>query len=316
MTPFLRALTVPRVHTRRVVVAGCAALATAAMLGCGESPVMATYRGDDRTESFMQADFTRYFHVHVPERSELGPAAPLVLAFHGTSQTGERFREISGLDQAADQAGFIVVYLEAAMGAWDIFGDLGFLGLDEIGYVREVIERVDRAYVLDPRRIIAVGLSNGGVFAQQLGCKLADRIAGFVSVAATMPKPMAAECAPSRPVSALYLVGTSDPFFSVGGNSVLLSFDGMMAHWAGVNGCNGPRLRSTLPDIADDGTVVHRSWFRSCRDGIRTELDSIVGGGHAWPGGAIPAPASFGPTSRDISANAEIIRFLETIPRR
>lgn len=316
MTPSRSAPTGRRTRARRLAAAGPLALAALALLGCGESPVMATYRGEDRTESFMQADFTRFFHVHVPERTELGPAAPLVLAFHGTSQTGERFREVSGLDQAADQAGFIVVYLEAAMGAWDVFGDLGFLGLDEIGYVREVIERVDRAFVLDRRRVIAVGLSNGGVFAQQLGCKLADQIAGFVAVAATMPKPMAAECAPSRPVSALYLVGTADPFFPVAGNTVLLSVDGTLEQWGTVNGCSGPRLRSTLPDATDDGTVVHRSWFRSCDDGTRTELDSIVGGGHAWPDGAIAAPASFGPTSRDISANAEIIRFLQAIPRR
>jgi polyhydroxybutyrate depolymerase len=277
---------------------------------------MTSYEGDDRMESFMQADFTRFFRVHVPRRTELGPAAPLVLVFHGSSQNAEQIRALSGLDAAADEAGFIVAYLEAPMGAWDVFDNLGGLGLDDLAYVREVIDRVDRAYVMDRRRVIAVGLSNGGVFSQQLGCKLADRIAGFVSVAASMPRLMATECAPGRPVSALFLLGTADSFFPVAGGGTVLSADSTMQFWGRANDCSGSRTRTALPDIADDGTVVYRSWYRSCDDGARTELDSIVGGGHAWPDGAIAAPASFGPTSRDISANNEIIRFLQSIPRR
>lgn len=292
------------------------ALAALLLIGCGASPVMTTYVGEDRTDSFMQVDFTRLYHVHVPTRRELGPAAPLVLAFHGTSQTGEQLRAISGLDEAADEAGFIVVYLEAAMGAWDVFGDLKFLGLDEAAYVREVIARVERDYVLDRRRIIAVGLSNGGVMAQRLGCTMADRFAGIVAVAASMPRLMAASCAPSRPISALYVLGTVDPFFPIAGSSTVLSADSTMQVWQRANDCSSRRFRSSLPDREDDGTTVYRSGFLSCRDGVRTELDSIVGGGHAWHGGTVSAPPSFGPTSQDLSVNAEIVRFLASIPRR
>jgi polyhydroxybutyrate depolymerase len=130
-----------------------------------------------------------------------------------------------------------------------------------------------------------------------------------------MPKLMSTDCSPSRPVSALYLLGTADPFFPAAGGSTVLSIDGTMQVWARLNDCSASPLRTPLPDLADDGTVVYRTRYRSCRDGVRTELDSIVGGGHAWPSGVISAPPSFGHTSQDISANAEIIRFLESIPR-
>jgi polyhydroxybutyrate depolymerase len=294
---------------------GVTLLAALALPGCGSSPVMASYEGEDWEDSFMQADYTRFFRVHVPERPELGPAAPLVLAFHGSGQTGDQLRTMSGLDQAADSAGFIVVYLEAAQGAWDIFGALQFLGLDELGYVREVIERVERRSVIDRSRIIAVGISNGGVMSQQLGCKLADRLAGFVAVAASLPKIMANECAPSRPVSARYILGTEDTFFPVGGSSVLLSVDGTMEAWAAINGCSGTRARAVRPDLVADGTVVYQSMYAPCRGGTRVELDSIVGGGHTWPGAANPGGGGLGLTSSDISANTEIARFLATIPR-
>jgi polyhydroxybutyrate depolymerase len=289
---------------------------TLALLGCEASPVMTTYEGDDRVESFMQEDFTRYYRVVVPRRTTLGPAAPVVLAFHGFGQNGSVLRETSGLDEAAAAGGFIVVYLEAAMGAWDVFETNKFLGLDELAYVREVIARVNQRYVTDPRRIIAVGLSNGGVMAQQVGCRLSDRIAGVVSVAASMPRLMSETCFPDLPMSALYVLGTADSFFPVAGGGALLSVDSTMRIWAQAADCSGQRNRSAPLDGEDDGTVVYRSAWRPCRHGARVALDSIVGGGHAWPGGTRPAPAAFGPTSQEISVNDEIIRFLATIPRR
>lgn len=300
---------------RGVTWTGALALGAMTVAGCGPSPVMASYEGEDRMETFMQADFVRLYRVHVPDRPQLGPAAPLVLAFHGAGGTSEQLQRVTGLDQVADAEGFIVVYMEAPMGAWDVFDDLGFLGLDDLGYVREVIEQVDRTEVIDRDRIIAVGFSNGAVFAQQLGCKMADRLAGFVAVGGVMPRLMAANCAPSRPISARYMLGTADAFFPVTGNSVLLSFDGTLEFWANVNACPGSRARAAVPDLNDDGTVVFTSMYRPCDNGTRVLLDSIVGGGHAWPGGAFPAPESFGPTSYDISANAEIARFLKAIPR-
>src|SRR5690606_22303518 len=109
--------------------------------GCGQSPTLATYRGEDSQDSFWQADFNRFYHLHVPDRPEAGPLAPLVLALHGYGQNSRDFRAVTGLDAAADRHGFIVAYLQAAMGAWDIFGGLGNLGLDDVDYVRQVIDR-------------------------------------------------------------------------------------------------------------------------------------------------------------------------------
>lgn len=292
-------------------------VAIAAMLAaCSGSPVQASYAGEEWEDSFMQQEFTRFYRVHVPDRPEVGPAAPLVLAFHGVGQDGEQFRARAGLDAVADAEGFIVVYLEAAMGAWDIFGDLGFLGLDDIAYVREVIDRVSRHNVIDLDKVIAVGLSNGGVFSQQLACTLSDRLAGFVAVGALMPRALWGGCTPARPISAAYVIGDADAFFPAAGNQVTLSIDEVMAFWAARSGCSGGRTRSTWPDADGAITTAYWSRYRPCDHGTHVWLDSIAGGGHAWPGAAVPAPAQFGPTSRDVSANTEIARLLRALPRR
>lgn len=284
-------------------------------IGC-QSPTKASYREEDWTASFRQADFTRFYNVHVPERSDPGPLAPLVLAFHGVGQNGRDFRNLTRLDEAAAQFGFIVVYLEAAMGAWDIYGGLATLGLDEQDYVRRVIDEVSRRHVIDRDRIIAVGLSNGGVFSQRLGCEMSHRIAGFVSVSATLVQRIANECSAERPVSVLYLAGTADHQFPVAGNNVLHSLDGAMEFWAARNGCDGGRSSNQVADRFDDGTVVFHGRYSGCDDDSRVWLDSIVGGGHTWPGsGAAPSEAN-GITTEEIAANAEIGRFLTGLRRR
>lgn len=284
-----------------------------ATLGC-QSPTQATYREEDWTGSFRQADFTRFYNVHVPDRPEPGPVAPLVLAFHGVGQNGRDFRALTGLDDAAAQHGFIVVYLEAAMGAWDVFGDLGNLGLDELGYVRRVIDEVSSRHVIDNNRIIAVGLSNGGVFAQRLGCKMSNRIVGFVSVSATLVKRIADECDSDARVNAFYIAGTNDTQFPINGNSVLHSLDGAMQFWASRNGC-GSRSSTQLPDRFDDGTVVFHSRYNGCSNGRRVWLDSIVGGGHTWAGSGRPPSEGMGITSEEISASDEVARFLGGLTR-
>lgn len=290
-------------------------LLAAVSTGCGTSPTLATYRGDDRLETFRQADFVRVFRIHVPTRTAKGPAFPLVLALHGTGQTSEILQTDTGLDQAADSAGFIVVYLEAAVGGWDITGSLANLGLDELAYVRQVIRRVDELYVVDLNRVIAVGLSNGGVFAQYLACHLSDRVMGFVSVSASMPKVMADECTPTRPISALYILGTADPEFPVDGDALVRSADATLDVWRQNARCDGSRSRSAFPDVPGDGTTAWWSRYRPCANGAVVWLDSIVGGGHVWPGSVVPDPPSRGPSTLDLSANAEISRFLRATTR-
>lgn len=279
----------------------------ALLAGCAGAPTLATYQGGDYTTTIAIGTWDRTYHVHLPARKSIGPVAPLILAFHGLGQTAAELEAQTGLDAAADEADAIVVYAEAALGAWDISGDfIEIFGIDDLRFVRTMIDRVASEYVVDRNRIIAVGLSNGAVFSERLGCELADEIVGFVSVAGTMPRPTRDACHPAREIGALYIIGSDDRFFPVAGDDVVLSVDSTMAFWAGVGHCSprGPRI--TLPDTAGDGTLAYRSRFLDCATGGGVALDSIAGSGHGWPG-ALKAASGI---SRNLSANREIIRFL------
>ena len=274
---------------------------------CAASSTHATYQGGDFHETITIGTWDREFRIHVPERATLGPVAPLILAFSGSGQTAEQLESETGLDAAADAAGVIVVYPEPVLGAWDPNDDfVPVLGINDMLFIRTMLDRLKSEYVVDADRIIAVGLSNGAVFSQRLGCELAEQVAGFVAVAGTLPRPMRDACHPERPVDALYIIGSNDPYFPVGGGGSVLSVDSTMRFWSDRSHCSGRGDRIALPDSARDGTQVFRTRFVNCADDRTIVLDSIAGSGHGWPGEAHPHAG----ISRNLSANEEIIRFV------
>jgi len=278
-----------------------------ALAGCTGTPTLATYTGSDTRQTMAIGSWDRSFRIHVPSRATPGPVAPLILAYHGLGQTAAQLEAQTGLDALADELGAIVVYPEAALGQWDVSGDfVEIFGIDDIAFARQLINRMSTDFVIDKQRIIAVGLSNGAVFAQRLACEVTDQISGFVAVSGTLSRPARDKCDPSEPVNAFYIIGTRDGQFPVDGNDVVLSVDSTMAYWSRTENCSGRGPRLTLPDTAHDNTLVYRSFLIDCQSGATVGLDSVVGSGHGWPG----SPIAVNGISRNVSANAEIRRAL------
>ena len=50
-------------------------------------------------------------------------------------------------------------------------------GVDDVGFVNAMIDAVDAAYCVDPKRVYAAGFSNGGMLSNRLACELGDRVA-------------------------------------------------------------------------------------------------------------------------------------------
>ena len=276
-------------------------------------PTTASYAGGDFVVEMQIQQIIRWYRVHIPARG-VGPVMPVILAFHGSSQTAEQLEWQTGLDAAADRAGAIVVYVQGALGIWDVTGDLVSYGFDDIDFVHRILDRVASDYVVDPRRVVAVGLSNGAVFVQRLACVMPDRIAGFVAVEGTLIRRLARDCPPGPPVAALFLSGTEDQFFGIHGDGALFSIDSTMDFWARRAHCRAPRVSVQLPDTAHDGTVAWESRYPRCATrSVPVVLDSIVGGGHGWAGALHPPGPQYGVTTRNLSANDAIIRFLQQV---
>ncbi len=258
-------------------------------------------------------DVKRTYTVHTPPTWGDGTALPLLIALHGVPGNGNLMRVVTGLDDVADRDGFVVAYPNAVHIEWAMGCDCTraeFEGVSDVRFISKLIDELASRLKIDRARVFIAGYSQGALMTHFLGCRLADRLAGAASVAATMLSNIAAECQPSRSLPTLFIHGSEDREFPpqgrVGESTSTISIDETVERWVDLNGCSDTPELVAEPDTADDGTVVQRATYSGCHPGGRVVYYSVEGGGHTWPGMSV---AGSGTVSRDINASDVISRF-------
>jgi polyhydroxybutyrate depolymerase len=263
---------------------------------------------------------SRSYLLYLPSTYHRGRPTPLVLVFHGGGGRARGIAPHTGFSRLAEREGFVVAYPQGLDGRWN--DSRGYAAThDDVGFVRALLDTLERELSIDPRRVYATGISNGAMFAYRLACDLPGVFAAVAPVAGAMPTELAPGCAHTQPVSVLAFQGTADPLMPFAGGGVgrrrgrVLSATRSIAYWATVSGCAAAPLTTLEPDLVlDDSTRVRRTVYGGCRDGTRVELYTIEGGGHTWPGGP-PVSVSVGRVTRDVDATPLIWAFFAQHPK-
>jgi polyhydroxybutyrate depolymerase len=219
--------------------------------------------------------------VDVPE-SRRGVRPPAVIAFHGYSSYADQLEATSGLGRIATEDGFVVAFPQGLGDPpeWHFSGYYG-AGPRDIDLADELMTLLVEQACADPERILVAGHSMGGAMASEVGCRLADRVAGVVLVAALWFQP---PCAPARPVPVLALHALDDEVLPYEGGAIggvgsgvppILGVEEAIAAWAAHDGCGDP---PTVTDAADGSAVL--SWPDCAAPVV---LHRLPTGGHAWP---------------------------------
>jgi polyhydroxybutyrate depolymerase len=243
--------------------------------------------------------------VRVPARAA-GRRSPLVVALHGGGASGRFMKGYSGLAPVSDRAGFIAVFPDAT-GAQRFWNLNATTAPDDVGFVAALIERVATVACVDPARVFAVGVSNGGGLAARVGCELSERVAGIVVVAGGFRSLPA--CHPVRPVSVLEIHGSNDASVPYGGDPEdhhAGAVRAWLAGWASRDRCAGTRPRRIVARRS-----VRTDW-RGCAPSVALSHIEVLGGGHQWPGAMPPDP---GPPST-FSAAQQAWAFLAPLRAR
>ncbi|OHV47897.1 polyhydroxybutyrate depolymerase [Pseudofrankia sp. BMG5.36] len=271
----------------------------------------------------------RSYEIHVPPGTGTAPR-PLVVELHGGGGNNGAIERQTGFFDLADQKGFLVASpngtgrLEDRMLTWNAgwcCGQAAQNGVDDVGFIAAMLDDIAAHYPLDTRRVYVTGFSNGAMMTYRLGCALADRLAAIAPVSGALDYD---GCTPSRPVPLLAIHGTADQNVPYNGGTgavqeerfpsergrVDRSVADSVAFWVRRDGC------PATPVAQHDGAVT-RTTYMPCADGTEVVLDTVDGGGHAWPGGRKGRPRADAPAA-DLDATAAIWDFFarHELPRQ
>jgi polyhydroxybutyrate depolymerase len=250
----------------------------------------------------------RSFELGVPGGYDIDVPTALVLDFHGLYGSPSQQRALSRWDEVGEARGILVAWPEGvgqSFNAGACCGEAAQQNVDDVAFARELVESVSADLCVDPRRVYATGMSNGGHMAHWLACEAADVFAAVAPVAGVLGPPVS-ECTPARPISVLDFHGTSDFVVAYGGAGPgFPAVPGMMQAWAARNGCEADGEVSF-----QQGDVTCETW-PGCGDDVEVTLCTVDGGGHCWPGNP---SCLFGSSTTDADASQMAADMFEAHP--
>jgi polyhydroxybutyrate depolymerase len=290
----------------------------------------------------------RPYQLHIPTNHS-GPM-PLVLALHGgggNRQAQEKLTCPQGdltspkcLNAMADQMGVVIAYpngtgaLDACVQnpkwcevrTWNAGGGVqgynctsGYActhGIDDIAFFKDLLTDIQNVTPIDPLRIYATGISNGGAMSFRLACEMSDKIAAIAPVAAGNQFLTSGVCNPKRSVPLLQIHGSGDGtwpyeggYSNIGTTGLMFSVYYSILNWLQVDGCiSGAGNSRWLQDQVNDGTHVQYFENTQCKGKSEVVHYFITNGGHKWPDGYDYNP-QLGLVSHQFNANQVILNF-------
>lgn len=279
----------------------------------------------------------REFILYVPPLYEKSKAVPLVVMLHGMGGTAMNAHKETSWSAKAEAEMFIVAYPEATRPdsnatpslrnnpqAWND-GSGRFHAseqeIDDVGFIRSMLDRITADYNIDTKRIYVAGFSNGASMTFRVGAELTDRIAAISPNAGAC---WAKELKLSGSLSLCYITGTSDTLNPIDGGNPKLPFGGK-----NQEGPRKPPVQNTIDkwvsalgglphaksDINKDG--VRTRYFETSHHGVEVEYITVDGLGHHWAGGTSQAPEFLvGKNTKKMKATEVVWEFFVAHPKK
>jgi len=271
----------------------------------------------------------RAYLVHVPRGYDATRPTPVVVAFHGGGgdmnlQANTNYNIVG----KADSAGFIAVFPNgysrlpsgklATWNAGNCCDRARDLNVDDVGFVRAMLVQLKARVNVDPQRIFATGMSNGGMLSHRLACEMPDTFRAIAPVAGTDGT---LSCSPVRPISVLHIHAKNDTHVLFNGGAGkdafrdqtkvadFVSVPETISRWTQRNRCAVP------PKRVLDVPGAYCEAYSGCADGVQVQLCVTEQGGHSWPG-VKDVRSGKEPASQAINANDVMWDFFQRVTGR
>ena len=303
---------------RRTVAAAAALTAALALTACS----IALLHARSHDEGLPVGHEKRTYILHVPAAYHRDSPVPLVILLHGHGSRAETFERLTGMSDMADQKGFIVAYPQA-LGSPSVWhsGVDGSARIDDVAFIRTLIQTLREKYNIDPDRIYVGGHSNGAFMAYRVGAALSATVAAVGISAGSIGRVTSRGDTvriqtPDNPVSVVAFHGLADnsvPYFGgkeADGPSRIITVPNSMRLWVTADHCG------TTPDttILDRGNVT-REEYHDCLAGTSVVLYTIANGTHRWAGDEAPWWEFWHDDRGTLSATDSMWAFFAAHPR-
>lgn len=239
--------------------------------------------------------YERLYLVHLPVKFSNNKSYPLILTFAGKGGSAASIEGYSRLDTLP----VITVYPQALIGT---DGMLAWQGapyspkVDDVAFIRDLLDRLEGQLCIQKAHIFASGLSNGGGMSWVLSCSLSDRIAAFAMFAGAFYYPED-QCRPARPAAIINVHGDKDTIVPYGGSLArkLPPIEDWVKQRAKRNGCKTP------PSVTHTPFNTTITIWNSCKDDATVENITLHGAGHIWPQTLHTGPGDTQPSDSAVS---------------
>lgn len=264
----------------------------------------------------------RHYEVVLPGREPAAPM-PVIIAIHGATGSLETYRKVANLEALARREGILVVYPEGTRVGNVLLWNAGACCLvgprppDDVDFLLHVLDDVERRFDVDPRRVYAVGMSNGAMMTYRLATEAPERFAAVATVAG----PMALRhFEPRAPISIMHIQSVDDPILPFAGRRLpplpLPSGEKTLRRWLDYAHCPAEPAGETVRHGSagePPGWQAVRTRWAPCNAGTEIVLWKLAGAGHVWPGGYQPPHlrAFAGGEFDVIDASREIWQFFQ-----
>lgn len=255
----------------------CSAASPAGPTDPGLARETATATATTEGRTLIVGDLERSYTLVQPVPQD-GPM-PLLIALHPFGGRPESLMLSSRFAELAETDGVLVAFPAGVSGSWNAgpcCGDAVIQEIDDVAFIRSLIEELESQYPVDPGQVFVTGFSNGGGLTYRVGCELSDVITAIGVVAGALLR----DCQLTRPVSLIALHGTSDVTVPFAGGDGAAGIDypsviETVEDWAQTDGC------AAEPTTEESEEATRTAWS-DCADGSRVLLIAATNQGHLW----------------------------------
>ena len=182
------------------------------LAACAGSAQARFSRSDDsslpsNTYAIKSGGLVRTYRLYVPA-SYSGKPVPLLVALHPALSDGAGMEKLTRFDNLADRYGVIVAYPDGVARMWNADRCCGRPmkeNIDDVGFINDMVAKIESNYAIDTTRKYVAGFSNGAFLAHHIACVEPD---AFTAYAVTGGAITDANCPDTQPTPILLIHGT------------------------------------------------------------------------------------------------------------